>query len=48
MDREYLSHLRFADDMVIQNTMRELHHILRELAVENENQTNKSNTKVMI
>ena len=47
---EYLSHLRFADDIVISaNTSRELQQLLQELADESENQClkmNKSKTKV--
>ena len=52
IDGEYLSHLRFADDILIcANTPHELQHMLKELADESENQglkMNKSKTKVMI
>ena len=52
IDGEYLSHLRFADDILIcANTPHELQQMLQELPDENENQglkMNKSKTKVMI
>ena len=52
IDGEYLSHLRFADDILIcTNTPHELQQMLKEFAYESENQglkMNKSKTKVMI
>jgi len=52
IDGEYLSHLRFADDMLIcANTPHELQRMLQELAYESENQglkMDKSKTKVMM
>ena len=52
IDDEYLSHLRFADDILIRaNTSQELQQMLQVLADENENQglrMNKSKTKVMM
>ena len=52
IDDEYLSHLRFADDILIcANTPHELQQMLQELADESDNQglkMNKSKTKVMI
>ena len=51
IDGEYLSHLRFADDILIYaNTPYELLQVLHELADESDNQgimSNKSKTKVM-
>ena len=39
IDGKYLSHLRFADDILVcANTPHELQHILQELADESENQ----------
>ena len=50
VDGEYLSHLRFADDILIcANTPHELQQMLQELADDSENQglkINKSKTKV--
>ena len=49
---EYLSHLRFADDILVcANAPRELQQMLQELADERENQglkMNKSKTKVIM
>ena len=51
-DGEYLSHLRFPDDMLTcANTPHELQQMLHELADESENhglKMNKSKTKVMM
>ena len=47
-DGDYLSHIRFADDILIcANKPHELRQMLQELADENENQSN-SKTKVMM
>ena len=52
IDGDYLSHLRFADDIVIcGNTTHELQQMLQELADASDNQglkMNKSNTKVIM
>ena len=52
IDGAYLSHLRFADDILIcANTPYELQQMLQELSDESDNQgvkMNKSNTKVMM
>ena len=55
IDGEYLSHLRFADDILINklcaNTLHELQQMLQELADESDNQglkMNKSKTKVIM
>ena len=52
IDGEYLSHPRFADDILIcANTPHELQQVLQELSDESENQglkMNKSKTKVMM
>ena len=52
IDGEYLSHLRFADDILIcANTPRDVQQLLQELADESDNQglkINMSKTKVMI
>ena len=52
IDDEYLSQLRFADDILMcANTPYELQQMLQELTVESENQvlkTNKSKTKVIM
>ena len=52
IDGEYLSHLRFADDILISaNTSHELQQMLQELADERKNQglnKNKSKAKVMM
>ncbi|MEG7521679.1 MAG: reverse transcriptase domain-containing protein, partial [Chromatiales bacterium] len=52
IDGEYLSHLRFADDIIIcANKPHELQQMLQELADKSENQglkMNNSNTKVMM
>ena len=52
IDREYLSHLRFADDILVcANTPHELQQMLQELVDKSENQglkTNKSKAKVMM
>ena len=52
IDGDYLSHLRFADDIFIcVNTPQELQQTLQEIADETENhglKMNKSKTKVMI
>ena len=52
IDGEYLSHLRFADDILIcANTPHELQQMLQELPAKSDNQglkMNKSKTKVMM